>query len=98
MDALRAVRTVGPPEGCIGSGAIRNAVWDALHDYATPSFLADVDVPYFDPDDLTQATEKRYEKQLEELRPELTWDVKNQAPYICGFTRYSAMKSNRSAR
>ena len=79
MDALRAVRSVGPPDACIGSGAIRNAVWDALHAYSTPSFLADVDVPYFDPSDLTEATEKRFAKQLNELRPELTWDVKNQA-------------------
>ena len=79
MRALRAVRSAGPLEGCIGSGAVRNAVWDALHEYSAPSFLADVDVPYFDPDDLSEATEKRYEKQLKKLRPELTWDVKNQA-------------------
>ena len=79
MDALRAVRSVAPPEACIGSGAIRNAVWDALHSYSTPSFLTDVDVPYFDPDDLSETTEQRYEKQLGALRPELTWDVKNQA-------------------
>ena len=79
MGALRAVRSVAPPEACIGSGAVRNAVWDALHAYSTPSFLADVDVPYFDPSDLSEDTEHRYEKRLKELRPELTWDVKNQA-------------------
>ena len=79
MDALRAVRSVAPPEACIGSGAIRNAVWDALHSYSTPSFLTDVDVPYFDPDDLSEASEQRYEKRLKALGPELTWDVKNQA-------------------
>ena len=79
MRALRAVRSVAAPEACIGSGAVRNAVWDALHAYPTPSFLADVDVPYFDPDDLSEATEKRYEKRLKQLGPELTWDVKNQA-------------------
>ena len=79
MDALRALRSVGPPEACIGSGAVRNAVWDALHAYSTPSSLADVDVPYFDPSDLTEATEEHYEKRLKELRPELNWDAKNQA-------------------
>ena len=79
MDALRAVRSVAPPEACIGSGAVRNAVWDALHEYSTPTFLADVDVPYFDPDDLSEATEHRYENRLKELMPEVTWDVKNQA-------------------
>ena len=79
MGALRAVRSVGPPGACIGSGAIRNAVWDALHGYSTPSFLADVDVPYFDPNDLSEATEEHYEERLKALRPEFTWDVKNQA-------------------
>ena len=54
-------------------------MWDGLHGYSSPSFLADVDVAYFDPDDLSEATERRYEKRLRELRPELAWDVKNQA-------------------
>ena len=79
MGALRAVHSVAPANACIGSGAVRNAVWDALHGYSTPSHLADLDVAYFDPDDVSKATEKRYEKRLAELRPELTWDVKNQA-------------------
>ena len=79
MGALRAVRSVGPAEACIGSGAVRNAVWDALHGYSAPSHLADVDVVYFDPDDLSEATESAYEERLTELRPGLTWDVKNQA-------------------
>ena len=79
MDALRAVRSVAPEGDCIGSGAVRNAVWDALHEYSSPSFLADVDVAYFDPDDLSEATERGYEERLRELRPNLVWDVKSQA-------------------
>ena len=87
MRALRAVRSVAPPEACIGSGAVRNAVWDALHGYSEPSFLADVDVPYFDPNDLAEASEKRHERRLQELEPELTWDVKNQAAVHLWFHR-----------
>ena len=79
MRALCAVRLVAPPEACIGSGAVRNAVWDALHGYAKPSDLADVDVAYFDLDDLSETSEQRYERRLMELEPDLTWDVKNQA-------------------
>ncbi len=79
MRALRAVRSVGPPDACIGSGAVRNVVWDALHGYSEPSFLADVDVPYFDPDDLSEDSEKRFERRLAALEPEFDWDVKNQA-------------------
>ncbi|MDD9999996.1 MAG: nucleotidyltransferase family protein [Rhodospirillaceae bacterium] len=79
MRALCAVRSVAPPEACIGGGAIRNAVWDALLGHAEPSFLADVDVAYFDPNDLSEVTEKRFESRLKALEPDLTWDVKNQA-------------------
>lgn len=56
-----------------------NAVWDALHGYSQPSFLTDVDVACFDPDDHSEASEKRYERRLGALEPDLTWDVKNQA-------------------
>lgn len=87
MQAMRAVRTLKIPEAYIGSGAIRNAVWDALHDYSKPSFLADVDVPYLDPDDMSEATEEDYENQLRELEPELPWDVKNQAAVHLWFHR-----------
>ena len=79
MRALRAVRSVAPPEASIGSGAIRNAVWDALHGHSESSFLADVDVAYFDPNDLSEVTEKKFERRLKALEPDLTWDVKNQA-------------------
>ena len=60
MRALRAVRDAGIPEGYVCSGAIRNATWDALHGYSTPSFLADVDVGYFDPNDLSEKAEKEH--------------------------------------
>lgn len=79
MRALNAVREVSIPEAYIGSGAIRNAVWDALHGYKEPSFLADIDVPYFDTDDLSEDSEKRYEERLARLEPDPPWDVKNQA-------------------
>jgi hypothetical protein len=50
MDALVAVRGLGLASWCIGAGAVRNLVWDALHDKVTPSELADIDVAYFDAD------------------------------------------------
>ena len=79
MRALIALRSVSAPEAHIGSGAIRNVVWDALHGYSKPSFLADIDVAYFDPNDLSDTSEKRLERQLNALEPDVTWDVKNQA-------------------
>jgi len=77
--ALHAVRKIDAPNAYIGSGAIRNAVWDALHNYAKPSQLADVDVAYFDESDLSEQSEHRYEAQLRVFEQDLAWDVKNQA-------------------
>ncbi len=79
LRALRTVRELDPPSWCIGGGALRNAVWDALHGYKEPSFLADLDVVYFDPSDVSAERDRRLEGDLNELEPDLPWDVKNQA-------------------
>ena len=77
--AMSAVREIEAPRAYIGSGAIRNAVWDSLHAYASPSYLADIDVAYFDPADLSEDSEHRYERELDALEGSHRWDVKNQA-------------------
>lgn len=77
--ALKTVRQLDPPSWCIGGGALRNAVWDALHGYKEPSFLADVDVAYFDPSDVSEERDQKLEEDLKGLEPDLPWDVKNQA-------------------
>lgn len=79
MDALHAVRSLALPEWCIGAGAVRNLVWDALHDKASPSRLADVDVAYFDAGDLSPARDQALQLKLQALLPAQTWEVTNQA-------------------
>ena len=44
---LRALRALDLPQGYIGAGFVRNAIWDALHQKATPTPLNDIDVIYF---------------------------------------------------
>jgi uncharacterized protein len=78
MDALRAAREVDAPEWLIGAGAIRTAVWDHLHGFEERTDLADVDVVFFDPDDLSRERDQQVEARLRELRPEIPWDAKNQ--------------------
>jgi hypothetical protein len=78
MEALQAARAVDAPDWLIGAGAIRDAVWDVLHDRA-PAAPRDIDVGYFDPDDLTPARDAAVAAQLRERGPELPWDAKNQA-------------------
>ncbi len=79
MDALHAVRSLALPEWCIGAGAVRNLVWDALHDKASPSRLADVDVAYFDAGDLSPARDQALQLKLQARHPAQPWEVTNQA-------------------
>jgi hypothetical protein len=79
MAALRAVRGLRLPDWAVGAGLIRNAVWDYLHGYDEPIPTADIDVLYFDPSDLTSATEQDAERRLGRALPSARWDVKNQA-------------------
>lgn len=79
MDALRAVRSLGLASWCIGAGAVRNLVWDALSGYREPSALADVDVAYFDASDLSAERDARLQAQLSTCLPALPWEVTNQA-------------------
>ena len=79
MPALKAVRDLGLSSWCIGAGAVRNLVWDALHDYSTPSRLADVDVAYFDASDPGRETEAALRRRLGEAMPAVPWEVTNQA-------------------
>lgn len=77
---LRHVESLALPDGWIGAGFVRNAVWDVLHgrepDLATS---ADVDVIFFDPNDLSQTSEQNIETRLRVLDSAVPWSVRNQA-------------------
>jgi hypothetical protein len=79
MSVLRAVRTCDPPDWAVGAGAVRNLVWDHLHGHTRRTPPADVDVVYFDPTDLSRASEQALAERLERLLPGVPWQVKNQA-------------------
>lgn len=88
MDALFAVRSLGLSSWCIGAGAIRNLVWDALHDRVVPSALADVDVAYFDAGCLAPQRDTDLQTKLTEVMPEVPWEVTNQAAVHLWFEEY----------
>jgi len=79
MRALEAARTVDAPDWLIGSGAVRTAVWDHLHGYEKRTELADIDLVFFDPDDLSEAHEHETQSRLQSALPDEPWDAKNQA-------------------
>ncbi|AUH52733.1 hypothetical protein CXB49_19025 [Chromobacterium sp. ATCC 53434] len=80
MRALRAARGLGLADWCIGAGAVRSLVWDVLHGFvSTPSALSDIDLVYFDAEDLSPDREAALQRRLASEAPDLPWEVTNQA-------------------
>lgn len=79
MSVLRAVRQLGLESWSIGAGAVRNLVWDALHEFPAPTDLADIDVAYFDQSCLTPERDAKLQERLVEILPGVPWEVTNQA-------------------
>jgi hypothetical protein len=88
MNALVTVASLNLTSWCIGAGAVRNLVWDRLHEYEKPSVLSDIDVVYFDAVDLSPSTEKRLQAALEAAVPDVPWEVTNQAAVHLWFEGY----------
>ncbi|WP_235988859.1 nucleotidyltransferase family protein [Aquibacillus kalidii] len=76
---LHAAKQLALPDWWICAGFVRAKVWDSIHDFSERTILPDVDVVYFDPNNLSEITEKRIEKQLYEWDPHVPWSVKNEA-------------------
>ncbi|UTH75445.1 nucleotidyltransferase family protein [Chromobacterium sp. IIBBL 290-4] len=89
MRALRAARGLELASWCIGAGAVRNLVWDALHGLASqPSALSDIDLAYYDADDLSPEREAALQARLQASHPDLPWEVTNQAAVHLWFAEY----------
>jgi hypothetical protein len=87
MAALDAARGVDPPDWLIGAGSIRTAVWNALHGFAEPTSVADIDVAFFDPGDLRPERDAEVELALREQLPTAPWEATNQAAVHLWFAR-----------
>jgi hypothetical protein len=79
MEVMRAVRQLDLPDCWIGAGFVRNHIWDHLHGYTDITPLNDIDVIYFDPDNISKDIEKEYDAALENILSGRPWSVKNQA-------------------
>lgn len=75
---LQIARSLQLPDWAIGAGFVRALVWDHLSGQKRTK-LSDIDVLYFDSDNLAKETEKTYEKALLEHRADIPWSLKNQA-------------------
>lgn len=79
MNILRAVEALNLPDCWTGAGFVRNVVWDALHDRPWSPSYSDIDVVYFDADDLSLDQDIRMETKLTASIPDVPWSVRNQA-------------------
>ena len=77
-EILLEIRTVNP-ELYIGGGAVRNLVWDKLHNFKDYTQLTDLDIIYFNTSFNTKDFDIQIEQQLSKVRANITWSVKNQA-------------------
>jgi uncharacterized protein len=77
MSVLAVVESLNLPDWMICAGFIRNKVWDYIHNNNTKTQPSDVDVMFFDFQDRNAAIDIR--KRLENLRPDIGWDIENQA-------------------
>lgn len=78
--ALEVVSELRLSQGCIAAGMVRNAVWDVLHGRAPALHpRSDVDVIYFDRQELSPERDQQLEHTLAKLRPDVPWQVRNQA-------------------
>lgn len=79
MDILKTAKTLQLPEWWICACFVRSKIWDKLHGFEERTRLEDIDVIYFDPTNLDESVEKKYEEILKDLKMNIPWSVKNEA-------------------
>ncbi|MCM0674358.1 nucleotidyltransferase family protein [Micromonospora phytophila] len=80
LRALTVVHDSGLPDAWIGAGTLRDLVWGER--YGTgfdPGSVRDVDVVFFDPDDLSRDNDHRATDRLAAAWAEPPWEARNQA-------------------
>ncbi|MEK4970544.1 nucleotidyltransferase family protein [Cytobacillus sp. FSL R7-0696] len=79
MAILKAAKQLHLPDWWICAGFVRSKVWDTLHHFQEKTPLPDVDVIYYDNQQLSETIEKYYEEKLHKILPNIPWSVKNEA-------------------
>lgn len=80
MKVLACVRDERVRDAWVGAGVIRDLVWGELYGSGfRPAEVHDVDVPFFDPADLSSDYDERVTSRLKKRRPDVPWQARNQA-------------------
>lgn len=79
MDILKVAKSLDLPDWMIGAGFVRNKIWDYLHGFENKEVPTnDIDLIYFEPNNLSEQIDKKYSRQLKE-QTSVSWEVVNQA-------------------
>lgn len=79
IEALESIQYLNLPQCYLAAGFVRNLVWDHLHQKRVPSSLNDIDVIYYDSDEIDDEAYLKYEAELSLRMPQIEWQVRNQA-------------------
>lgn len=78
MACLRVARSLELPDWYIGAGFLRNAIWDACHQYTASTPLNDIDLVYFDSANISPSRDDKLESQARK-HFSTEWEIRNQA-------------------
>ncbi len=78
LEVLGILKKLELKDSWIGAGFIRNKIWDHKHNIEKTA-LNDIDVIYFDKTNLSPKKDLIIENELKQIKPSLSWSVKNQA-------------------
>ncbi|SDJ80848.1 nucleotidyltransferase family protein [Sediminibacillus albus] len=92
MEIIHTAGKLHLPDWWICAGFVRSKIWDSLHHFEKRTKLSDVDVIYFDRENIDENTEKQLESELKRMFPDVPWSVKNEARMhlINGLPPYSS--------
>ncbi|WP_342510222.1 nucleotidyltransferase family protein [Sporosarcina sp. FSL K6-2383] len=79
MDLLKCAKSLNLPDWWICAGFVRSKIWDVLHGFGERTTMPDIDVIYYDAENIEEIVEKQYEETLGKLLSTVPWSVKNQA-------------------
>lgn len=87
MQVLATVRKADLPDAWVGAGVIRDLVWGQLYGSGfKPGDVHDVDVVFFNPDDLGRNVDQQATRRLHDAWPEVPWEARNQAAVHTWYT------------
>jgi hypothetical protein len=79
MEILRAAKSLNLPDWWICAGFVRSKIWDTLHGFSESTKTPDIDVIFFDNENIDESIEKNLEEKLKSLITNIPWSVKNEA-------------------